>query len=738
MEKQDKNNREVTFDDVFSQIKSFGRYQHCAYWFVAAMKIPMAVQFGFLVFTFGTQKFKCDSSNVTCPINKCCHNCTSYSFDQKYISAVSEWSLICDRAHVTAFMQSSFFWGMLFGSIAGGWVSDRFGRKKCIFGNLFLTACFSLCCAFVNSPIAISILRFCVGFVQSSLMVSQYAFSIEVVGPKKRTFAGIATTLIWKVGGAMNVSLAYFFPYWRHHIIAGSIPGFLFLPFYLIFPESPRWLVAQGRLDEAQIILEKFGGKNNKPVDKQQLRSTLDKVRDAQLANQNVRQKFHMHDLCKTPRLRRFSLVACYNCFGRRISFTGFMFVASIALLILPFIPQDVPQVRTALAIIGKSVMACEFTLIYMRTSELFPTVVRNLSIGVGSMTARFGAILAPFFVMMAQLPGVSMIVPFCIFGVLGISSALLALLLPETLYANMEQTIEAAEEAQLDYSVPCCGKTEGRTKLKRKKNRSTGSTESNKSPEAKKQQVAMADKHEEAISPEEVWKVLMNIQNTTTIILEDNTAIREMSNELKKLAQFNDKRIINLEGERDALKTRVAKMELRIEELTVPQKIEDIADDYEQYLRKYNLEFHGIPESPDFADEETILTIASAIDVDLQPTDIDICHRLDRKNVREEASKYPPRPKPIIVRFSTYKAKQRMYQARKKLGEIDLDAIFGGGVNQLFINENLMTKRRKLLGKARKLKRENVLNYEQGAVMHEHARNRCVITTMGSRIRVE
>ncbi|XP_020914661.1 organic cation transporter protein-like [Exaiptasia diaphana] len=313
MEKEDGSNREDTFDDVFSQIKSFGRYQHCVYWFITAMKIPMAVQFGSMIFSYGTQKFKCDSSNVTCPLSKCCNNCTSYSFDQKYVSAVSEWGLICDRAYVTAFMQSSFYMGMLCGSIVGGWVADRFGRKKCMFGSLFLMAAFSLCGAFVNSPIAVIIVRFCVGNGIASTMVSHYALSIELVGPTKRTFAGVATGLFWNVGGAIDVTIAYLLPYWRHTVIAGSIPGFLFLPFYLILPESPRWLVTQGRLDEAQTILEKFGGKKDKPVDKQQLRSTLEKVRNAQLQQQKVRQNFHIIDLFKTPRLRRFSLVIGFS-----------------------------------------------------------------------------------------------------------------------------------------------------------------------------------------------------------------------------------------------------------------------------------------------------------------------------------------------------------------------------------------------------------------------------------------
>ena len=90
----------------------------------------------------------------------------------------------------------------------------------------------SLGSAFANSVIALCILRFCVGFSQIAAMVSHYALLVELVGPDKRTFAAMATTLLWKLGGAVVVIFAYIFPYWRHMVIAGSIPGFLFLPFY--------------------------------------------------------------------------------------------------------------------------------------------------------------------------------------------------------------------------------------------------------------------------------------------------------------------------------------------------------------------------------------------------------------------------------------------------------------------------------------------------------------------------
>jgi len=84
------NNKGPQFDDVFKHVKSFGFYQHCVYWSLTIMKIPLSFQFASLVFPYGTQKFTCVSSNVTCPVNKCCQNCTSYSFDKTFVSAVSE------------------------------------------------------------------------------------------------------------------------------------------------------------------------------------------------------------------------------------------------------------------------------------------------------------------------------------------------------------------------------------------------------------------------------------------------------------------------------------------------------------------------------------------------------------------------------------------------------------------------------------------------------------------------
>jgi hypothetical protein len=55
-----------------------------------------------------------------------------------------------------------------------------------------------------------------------------------------------------------------------------------------------------------------------------------------------------------------------------------------------------------------------------------------------------------------AQLPGLSITLPVTIFGVLALIAGVVTLWLPETLYANMHQTIEEAEIAKEDFRVPC------------------------------------------------------------------------------------------------------------------------------------------------------------------------------------------------------------------------------------------------------------------------------------------
>ena len=79
------------------------------------------------------------------------------------------------------------------------------------------------------------------------------------------------------------------------------------------FPESPRWLIAHDRLDEAQTVIERFGGKKAKPVNAEELGALLEKVRRHQLEREREAKKYTPIDLFRTPKLRKWTVIICYQ-----------------------------------------------------------------------------------------------------------------------------------------------------------------------------------------------------------------------------------------------------------------------------------------------------------------------------------------------------------------------------------------------------------------------------------------
>ncbi|KAK3731646.1 hypothetical protein QZH41_019765 [Actinostola sp. cb2023] len=267
------------FDDIFLHLKSFGRYQMTVFFSLHLLIVPIAMQFDALVFAFSTPGFHCVTANVTCPPKKCCDDCTAYVFDGPFHSTVSEWNLICDRAYLGATIQSCYFIGMLFGSFITGMISDAWGRKKCIF----------LC---------------------NILMVYLQIYRCPALGKVH----WVTSCIVYEVSFTSNL-------YTDMYINAGQV-----------MPESPRWLIAHNRLDEAHAVLMKYGGKDNKPVDPEMLRVLIENVRRDQLATEEEEKKYSPLDLVRTPKMRKWIIIMCYQWFVvAMVSFGILLFMSQLA-----------------------------------------------------------------------------------------------------------------------------------------------------------------------------------------------------------------------------------------------------------------------------------------------------------------------------------------------------------------------------------------------------------------------
>ena len=101
-------------------------------------------------------------------------------------------------------------------------------------------------------------------------------------------------------------------------------------------------------------------------------------------------------------------------------------------------------QLAKWLSFFGKFAISGSFCVVYVFAAELFPTEVRSIAIGFGSIVGRVGGALAPFIILLQDQEGLSFL-PYFIFGICGIVSGVWALFLPETAGEPMLQTIEEA-----------------------------------------------------------------------------------------------------------------------------------------------------------------------------------------------------------------------------------------------------------------------------------------------------
>jgi sugar porter (SP) family MFS transporter len=176
---------------------------------------------------------------------------------------------IKDKFGLTDFAEemtvSSVLLGAVIGAAISGVIADKFGRKRSI---IVTAVIFSI--AALGSAISANIdqLIICRLFIGIAIGIASFVAPLyisEVSPPKIRGALVSFNQLMITCGIVLSYIVDYLLSadeQWRWMFAFGALPAVI-LGFGMFFlPYSPRWLVAQGRRDEAKAVLEKIGETN--------------------------------------------------------------------------------------------------------------------------------------------------------------------------------------------------------------------------------------------------------------------------------------------------------------------------------------------------------------------------------------------------------------------------------------------------------------------------------------------
>ncbi|XP_040218083.1 solute carrier family 22 member 15-like isoform X2 [Rana temporaria] len=392
-----------------------------------------------------------------------------------------QWNLIQHQAYKVNLASSLLFAGLLIGNILFGPLSDKLGRRPVYLIGLLFDVIFGYLTALAPSYGLFAASRLFVGIMNGGMALVSFVLTQEYVGKSYWALTGSLTNLTFAVGIAIYALLGYYIRDWRTLAFVANTPGVFFFLLSFLLPESPRWLYSHGYTDKAEEVLRQIARGNGKEFPTLKLKecnrtlsgdsthSVFDLVKYRVLCwrtvllmyiwyvcslvyygltlnagdlKGNLYLNVALSGLVEVPAFPLCLFFIEKSWSGRGKSTAGFLMFAGLACIFTMFLPENNSLFLNPaiLALLGKLSVSAAFNVVYIYTSELYPTVVRNAGLGVCAMACRFGGILAPFVPSMKSL---NPSLPFMAFGISGISAGFLSLLLPETLNKPIAECIE-------------------------------------------------------------------------------------------------------------------------------------------------------------------------------------------------------------------------------------------------------------------------------------------------------
>ncbi|KAL9697717.1 hypothetical protein quinque_001158 [Culex quinquefasciatus] len=404
-------------------------------------------------------------------------SCAAYEFDGTIFgqTVIAEFGLVCDRARMMSIVEMCFLAGAAMGSVGSGWISDQFGRRHTLMFFALIQAITGFLLGFATSLELYMALRVIIGFASMSVAVVSFVLVVELVSGRYRTVVGILNILPVAISYVLAAGIAYFTRDWRLMQFIITIPGAMLLSIWYWLPESPRWLLAKGRIDELKLIIDRAAKTNGfrlpEGYEKTLASPDQDSAEEVVSIFDLFRMKFlrttlvmlvvwfgivliyfgitlHLSNLGGDIYLNTVlagsveSIAICLSIvvvlkLGLRVNLFLYMVVAGISCIVMNFVPDGNLWVIITLAMIVKCAVGACNAIIPTFTAYQYPTTMRNLGVGAGNFAAGIALIIVPY---LWLLEHTDQYLPITVMGVFSIIGGLSLIVLKDKLSQKHRQ----------------------------------------------------------------------------------------------------------------------------------------------------------------------------------------------------------------------------------------------------------------------------------------------------------
>ncbi|KAG1668050.1 Solute carrier family 22 member 21 [Nymphon striatum] len=401
-------------------------------------------------------------SNETLQVIKCGKWDYDHSVWKRTI--IDSFNVVCDQSYLASISSSMYLVGMMIGLPIFGQISDKFGRKKAILIGMTLWTLVSLSIAFSNSIVMFTVLRLLLGATDLGGATATYVMFQESLSNKNRSRIGTIDTLMFSIATACLSGICYLLKDWKHIQLVVTAPIPIGIAIFYFLPESPRWLVSVENYEGALSALKTISKINKEPLshcfniiaclagitlifNSRAVVSLLFYALTLNMKSLGGNLFLDMTIAGGLDTIGYFVTVLLLVKIGRKYPTMCALFLAGTCFLVSIPIPTNLEWLKTGISLVGRACISVSFSIVYLYTAEVHPTVVRNIGVSTSSTCARLSSTLAPFSKELTKMTNPN--VTKGIFGALAITAGLVTLLLPETRNKILPETVEDVERPE-------------------------------------------------------------------------------------------------------------------------------------------------------------------------------------------------------------------------------------------------------------------------------------------------